>query len=125
MARLAQMARPTTPAMMATTMVPWYWLADGVAMPARLHTSQIDSSGPTSRPHLMQCRSARLSAGSGAALTSRRSRRRFQALAGILVQPVHRQSALLLADAEAYPADADEWHRRSLAGARHGQRWRV
>ena len=46
------MASPTTPAMMATTMVPWYWLADGVAMPARLQTSQIDSSGPISRPHL-------------------------------------------------------------------------
>jgi hypothetical protein len=35
-------------------MVPWYWLADGVAIPALLQTSQIDSSGPTSRPHLMQ-----------------------------------------------------------------------
>jgi hypothetical protein len=38
--------------MIATTMVPWYWLADGVAMPALLQTSQIDSSGPISRPHL-------------------------------------------------------------------------
>ncbi len=26
--------------------------ADGVAIPARLQTSQIDSSGPISRPHL-------------------------------------------------------------------------
>ncbi len=64
------MASPTTPAMIATTMVPWYWLADGVAIPARLQTSQIDSSGPISRPHLMQCRCgraiARLRLGHGA-----------------------------------------------------------
>ena len=45
---------------MATTTVPWYCDADGVAMPARLQTSQIVSSGPTSRPHLMQLRGSRL-----------------------------------------------------------------
>ena len=36
--------------------MPWYWDADGVAIPARLQTSQIVSSGPISRPHLMQRR---------------------------------------------------------------------
>ena len=40
------MASPSTPAMIATTIVPWYWLADGVLIPARLQTSQMLSSGP-------------------------------------------------------------------------------
>ena len=50
--RLAQKAMIATPATIATTIVPWYWVADGVAMPARLQTSQIVWSGPISRPHL-------------------------------------------------------------------------
>jgi hypothetical protein len=37
---------------MATTIVPWYWVAEGVAIPARLQIAQIVSSGPISRPHL-------------------------------------------------------------------------
>ena len=38
------------------------WMAGlrhfGVAIPARLQTAQIDSSGPISRPHLMQWRAS-------------------------------------------------------------------
>ena len=52
------MASTATPAMIAATMVPWYWVADGVVMPARLQIAQMVSSGPISRPHLMQWRPA-------------------------------------------------------------------
>ena len=45
--------------------------ADGVAIPARLQASQIDSSGPISRPHLMQCRTAAASPLPPAASSSR------------------------------------------------------
>lgn len=46
------MAMITTPVTMATTIVPWYCVAEGVAIPARLQIAQIVSSGPISRPHL-------------------------------------------------------------------------
>src|SRR5688572_14786937 len=56
--RLAATARAATARTIATATVPWYCDDDGVAMPARLQISHTVSSGPISRPHLMQCRLA-------------------------------------------------------------------
>src|SRR5690606_13227622 len=54
--RLAAIASAATASTIATTTVPWYCDAEGVAIPARLQIAQMDSSGPGARARLLQCR---------------------------------------------------------------------